>query len=211
MALLELPATIPPKPGRPQIGGPDHPMRIVTREIAFDPEGWNAGRVTQVRDLFNELAPTWASRDIPERHDALRDALDRGGPFPGGLCLEVGAGTGSATPDLQATFDRLVSTDMSIGMLRLFAATSPIVQADAARLPIASGSVAVLALVNMFLFPAEADRVLAAEGVLLWVSTNGDETPIYLPAADVLDALPGTWDGVAASAGWGTWLTAHRA
>jgi hypothetical protein len=46
--------------------------------------------------------------------------------------------------------------------------------------------------------------------VLLWVSTNGEETPIYLPPADVLSALPGTWDGTTSQAGWGTWLTARR-
>ena len=52
--------------------------------------------------------------------------------------------------------------------------------------------------------------VLGADGVLLWVSTNGDQTPIYLPPADVLSALPGRWEGVTAEAGWGTWLTARR-
>ncbi len=66
------------------------------------------------------------------------------------------------------------------------------------------------ALVNMFLFPAEISRVLADDGVLLWVSTNGEQTPIYLPPEDVLRALPATWEGVTARAGWGTWLTARR-
>jgi len=62
----------------------------------------------------------------------------------------------------------------------------------------------------MFLFPTEVARVLADGGVLLWVSTNGDATPIYLSPADVLKALPGDWRGVSAQAGWGTWLTARR-
>jgi len=43
------------------------------------------------------------------------------------------------------------------------------------------------------------------------VSTLGDATPIYLPPADVMRALPGEWDGVTADAGWGTWLVARRA
>ena len=63
----------------------------------------------------------------------------------------------------------------------------------------------------MFLFPDEVDRVLANDGVLLWVSTLGDATPIYLPPEDVLRALPGAWDGIAADAGWGNWLVARRA
>ena len=55
----------------------------------------------------------------------------------------------------------------------------------------------------------EADP--ASDGVVLWVSTNGDATPIYLSPTEVLDALPGAWDGVTSQAGWGTWLTARRA
>lgn len=85
------------------------------------------------------------------------------------------------------------------------------IQSDASALPLRTGSAAVLALINMFLFPGEIARVLAENGVLLWVSTNGEETPIYLPPADVLRALPGTWQGITSQAGWGTWLTARRA
>jgi SAM-dependent methyltransferase len=140
----------------------------------------------------------------------VRDALARGGPFPTGPCLEPGAGTGSATPDLAAAFGRVVSLDLSAEMLALAPPTVPRVRADSSALPVATGSVAVIALINMFLFPAEVDRVLAPDGVLVWVSTIGDATPIYLPPADVLAALPGEWDGVTADAGWGTWLTARR-
>jgi SAM-dependent methyltransferase len=212
MAMLNvLPPTIPAKSGRPDIGGADHPMRRVTREIATEPDGWTPRRAAEVKEVFAALAPLWSTRDIPERHDALRDALGRGGPFPAGTCLEVGAGTGSATPDLQRAFGTVVSTDVTMDMLRHFTAATPIVLADAAHLPVPDASVAVVALVNMFLFPAEVDRVLVADGVLLWVSTNGDATPIYLPPVEVVDALPGAWSGTTADAGWGTWLTARRA
>ena len=211
MALRRLETVIAAKPGRPEIGDVAHPMRAVTRSIAFEPGWWSPARADEVAGLFTTLAPTWSTRDIPERHDALRDALARGGPFPAGACLEVGAGTGSATPDLVDAFGDVVSTDLTLDMLKHFTALTPRVLADAAHLPAADGSVAVLALVNMFLFPTEVDRVLAPDGVLVWVSTNGDATPIYLPPADVVDALPGEWDGVAADAGWGIWTTARRA
>ena len=42
----------------------------------------------------------------------------------------------------------------------------------------------------------------------MWVSTNGDQTPIYLPPTEVLNTLPGTWHGVTSQAGWGN--VAHR-
>ena len=66
-------------------------------------------------------------------------------------------------------------------------------------------------MINMLLFPHEVDRVLRPAGVVLWVNTLGDQTPIHLPAADVLEALPGEWSGATADAGTGFWLSARRA
>jgi ubiquinone/menaquinone biosynthesis C-methylase UbiE len=171
---------------------------------------WTPERLAQIRSFFDSLASGWRDRDVPERHDALVDALTRGGPFPRGWCVEVGSGTGNATADLQRAFRDVVSLDLSREMLRLASSRSHLIQSDASALPLRTGSAAVLVLVNMFLFPVETSRVLAHDGVVVWVSTNGEETPIYLPPAEVLSALPGKWDGTTSHAGWGTWLTARR-
>jgi SAM-dependent methyltransferase len=211
MSIVVLPRTIPERPGRPVWGDAARPMRDLTRAIAMDRDAWTPERVAQIAAFFDSLASGWQERDAPERHDALADALARGGPFPSGWCVEVGAGTGNATADLRAAFHDVVSLDLSREMLRLASSTGRQVQSDSSALPLRAGSAAVVAIINMFLFPAEVARVLADDGVLLWVSTNGDETPIYLPPADVLRALPGAWDGISAQAGWGTWLTARRA
>ena len=64
------------------------------------------------------------------------------------------------------------------------------IQADAAALPVRRGVASVVALINMFLFPQEVERVLAVDGVVLWVSTNGPATPIYLSPSEVVGALP---------------------
>ncbi|MGZ6896837.1 MAG: class I SAM-dependent methyltransferase [Acidimicrobiia bacterium] len=211
MTLTELPRVVPERPGRPRLADAARPMQDLTRTLATDPAGWTPERAEQVASLFDSLAASWRDRDTPERHDALADALARGGPFPAGWCVEVGSGTGNATADLATVLGHVVSLDLSYEMLRLAPAGGRQIQSDAASLPLRSGSAAVVALVNMFLFPAEIARVLADDGVVLWVSTNGDQTPIHLPAADVLEALPGTWDGVTAQAGWGSWLAARRA
>src|SRR4029079_13150161 len=116
----------------------------------------------------------------------------------------------NSTVDFRNAFADVVALDLSREMLRRAPAHGRQLQSDGSALPVRTGSVAVFALVNMFLFPAEVARVLADDGVLLWVSTNGDETPIFLPPADVLRAMPGTWEGVTSNAGWGTWLTARR-
>jgi SAM-dependent methyltransferase len=210
MSMAELPRVIPEQPGRPEWGDAARPMRELTRAIAVGGDAWTGERRAQIAALFDELASGWRDRDVPERHDALMDALARGGPFPRGWCGEVGSGTGNATADLQRTFHDVACLDLSFEMLRLSSFTGRQIQSDASALPLRTGSASVVALINMFLFPAEVSRVLAGDGVVVWVSTNGEQTPIYLPPADVLSALPGRWEGITSQAGWGTWLTARR-
>jgi SAM-dependent methyltransferase len=211
MPLTELPTIITMKPDRPAVGGPDHPMRLLTAEVANSSSAWTPRRADEVSTLFDSLASTWKDRDGPERHDSLLDALDRGGPFRPGPCIEVGSGAGLATPVLRSAFDIVIAFDLSREMLAIADPESPRVRADSSTLPIRSRSVAVVALVNMFLFPAEVDRVLAPGGALVWVNSSGTETPIHLPAEDVVAALGGTWTGVHSGAGVGTWAVVRRA
>jgi SAM-dependent methyltransferase len=211
-------------------GNDAHPMRQVTRQVAFEPGGWTPERAGKVTELFDGLAPEWHTRMSSERMTSLTDALDRGGvdaavtavdtagaglATPGGpLVVELGSGTGFGTPYLVDRYRRVVAVDLSFEMLRHAAATStdaPRVQADASRLPLRDGGAAVVVLVNMLLFPAEVDRVLAPGGVVVWVNSLGERTPIHLPADDVARALPGRWDGVASRAAGGTWCVLHRA
>jgi SAM-dependent methyltransferase len=159
---------------------------------------------------FDELAPEWHTRTDPARYLSLRDALDRGGPVPSGLCLEVGSGTGAATGVLTAAFAGVVSMDLSYEMLRRASATAPRVQADGARLPLPAGAGGAVVLVNALLFPEEVDRVLAPEGALYWVNTAGPATPIFLPAEDVAAAMGPSWTGMASVAGRGTWAVLRR-
>jgi hypothetical protein len=210
VSMVELPRIVPDQPGRPDWGDAARPMRELTRSIAMGDAAWTPVRRVQIAALFDSLAAGWRDRDVPERHEALMDALTRGGPFPSGWCAELGSGTGNATPDLRRAFHDVVSLDLSREMLRLASSTGRQIQSDSSALPLRSGSMSIVALINMFLFPAEIVRVLGDDGVVVWVSTNGEQTPIYLPPADVLGALPGDWDGTTSQAGWGTWLTARR-
>jgi SAM-dependent methyltransferase len=198
-------------PDRPDGAGPDHPMRIVTRQVAFEPERWTPERAAHVAALFDGLADEWHTRESPGRRLPLDDALARGGPIRPGLWLEVGSGTGLLTPILAARCRTLVAVDLSWSMLRLAPPqVGARVQADAAQLPLPDGSVDALVLVNALLFPREADRVVAPDGVVVWVNTSGDRTPIHLDAEDVNRALGPAWHGAAAEAGWGTWAVVRR-
>jgi SAM-dependent methyltransferase len=188
----------------------NHPMRMVTRQVAFDPDAWTPERAAKVGALFEALAGEWNSRHRVGRQTALVDALARG-ELPGGRCLEVGSGTGLATVEIAPYFDQVVASDLAFGMLaRADRALAPPVQADASRLPFPTDPFDVVAPQNALLFPLEVDRVLRPDGSVLWVNTLGPDTPIYLPADDVAAALPGEWDGVASEAGEGTWCVLHR-
>ncbi len=104
-------------------------MRELTLEIAADADTWTSERASQITSLFDSVATAWPERDRPERHDALRDALARGGTFPNGLCVEVGAGTGNASGDLRAAFGTVISMDLSREMLALASRSGTQVQA----------------------------------------------------------------------------------
>ncbi len=206
---------LPPAPGAvepPPFADHDHPMRKVTRQVAFD-GAWDRERARKVAELFDSKAADWTrDHDSPERLAPLEDALARS-QLPAGVTLELGSGSGLGTRVLRARRGGpIVAVDLAAEMLRAAPAEYGWrVQADAASLPVAGGAVAVVVLVNALLFPAEVDRVLAPGGKVVWVNTIGEHTPIHLPADDVAAALPGSWEGVASRAGTGTWAVLGRA
>ncbi len=209
--ITHLPRVIAEPADRPAGADADHPMRVVTRQVAFEPDGWTPTRAAKVAALFNDLAPDWNTRDGIGRFDPLVDALDRGA-VSGDRCVEVGSGTGLATRHLSDRFGSVVAVDLAYEMLsRAPAELAARVLADAACLPLPAGSVDALVLANALLFPFEADRVLAPGGAVVWANSLGDRTPIHLSADEVVAALPGSWHAQASEAGWGTWCVARRA
>jgi SAM-dependent methyltransferase len=190
-------------------GAADHPMRHVTHRVAAGE--WDDGLKGTVRQLFDELASEWHTRDEEGRLEPLADAIERGGLAGDALVAEVGSGTGLVTPMLTERFPSVVALDISEEMLRRAPpAPAPRVRADQAALPLAARSIDVVAHINAFLFPAEVDRVLAPNGSVLWVCTRGEHTPIFLTAEEVVAALPGSWTARTSTAGAGTWTVARR-
>ncbi|MBO0515651.1 class I SAM-dependent methyltransferase [Streptomyces beijiangensis] len=186
-------------------------FRAFARDLAAGRRSWTREAAGFLAGLFDQLASSWDTDQATGRDDPVRDALARGGPFPHGTCLELGSGTGLFTPALATAFTTVISIDLSEQMLRQAAGRSPArVRADAGALPSADASVAVVAAIDMLLFPDEMARVLAPAGVLLWINQLGQDGPLYLPAEDVAAALPGRWTAVEAAAGWGSWAALRR-
>ncbi|MXV97670.1 MAG: class I SAM-dependent methyltransferase [Acidimicrobiaceae bacterium] len=191
--------------------GSDHPMRTVTEQIGAG-DGWSPERASFVAGVFDELSVGWhADHSSDLRLAPLEDALDRGEVGRGRL-VEIGCGTGAATERIATRGPVAAALDLSPRMLALAdSSVAPFVRADASALPLATGSVDVMVLVNMFMFAAEYDRALAPGGRFVWISTMGDETPIYLPPQEVMEFLPGRWTAIGSYAGTGFWLVARAA
>lgn len=215
-ALTELPPVAIPGHEPSGLGNDEHPMRVMTRRAAgLHPGPWDDQARAEVEAYFDSLAPEWHTRTSPERDAVVADALERG--LPQGLvaadvCVELGSGIGAYTPALAKRWRRVLATDVASEMLR----RAPVgvghrILADGVRLPLTDGSVDAVVLVNCFLFPEEVDRVLSARGVVVWVNSSGDQTPIYLSPHDVVAALPGRWAGVHSAAGVGSWAVLRRA
>lgn len=205
---LEIPGHAPSQPN-----GADHPMRVMTRRAAgLEGPPWDAAARAEVAALFDELAPQWHTRNSPERARVVLDALERGEVGPGGTALELGSGTGTYTAMLAERFSTVVTAELSLEMLRL-ARGEPgqRVLADAHDVPVAGASADAVVLVNMMLFPAEVERVLAPGGCVVWVSSSGEATPIHLLPDEVARALPGSWTGTWARTGSGIWTVLRRA
>lgn len=187
-----------------------HPMRQVTRQVAFEPGGWTPDRAAAVSGFFDGIAAEWNQRITPGRLDAVADALDRG--FVSGTrCVELGSGTGFATELLAERFGVVMASDLSIEMLRRAPAhVATRVWADSSRLPVRTASVDVVMLINMFLFRAEVERVLRPDGCVVWISSIGERTPIQLSPAELLAALGPAWHAVTSTRGEAVWTVARR-
>ena len=191
--------------------GPDHPIRKITRLMAFGGE-WRSSNATNMAELFDGMAAEWSERHVdPTKRAPVEDGLDRGRIPLSGDWLELGSGTGAGARVLSGKVGSLICSDLSMGMLSYAPGElAPRLQADATTLPFANDTFDAVLMINMILFPDEVDRILRPGGSILWVNTLGDQTPIHLPADDVLEALPGKWQGCSARAGTGFWLTARR-
>lgn len=207
--VVELPRHPDYQPPQP-FAGPDHPMRRLTRAMAFG-EPWTDDDAARVTQVFDELAPSWSTDHVdPLKAAPLLDAIDRGGVATTGRWIELGSGTGAGCRALDGRVQEHISLDLSFQMLAHAPDRAPRVQADSSRLPLADDTADVVLMINMILFPGEVDRVLRPDGAVVWINTLGDQTPIHLPPDDVVAALPGEWIGCTAQAGTGFWVVLRR-
>jgi SAM-dependent methyltransferase len=130
---------------------------------------------------YDEIADWYETEFLGDDSDSLgierclRDLLGEGG----GVCLEIGCGTGVHAARVRELGWTPVGVDLSAGMLRYARDRLPIARADAEHLPIRDSSVpAVIAMMvhtDMPGYPAvlrEAARVLRPGGVFVHVGVH---------------------------------------
>ncbi len=207
-------APVDPRPEGPEDEALTTRLQAISRAVALDPSAWNSSRATEVEAIFDQRAATWWTHRSPEYFRPLAEAIDAAGAL-GGVCVDIGSGTSLHEATLQTRFDHVVAVDLSAEMLRLADRSgTSLVRGDASALPIRDKSVDLVVCVNMFLFPGEYTRVLRADGVIIFVSTRANKTPIYLSPEDVNDALVIKGDArfatVSGTSGEASWTIARR-
>jgi SAM-dependent methyltransferase len=203
-------ATAPP----PQLHGAAHASRSLADRFLRSGAG-DAAAVVELHRIYADEAETWSAwaESQPDYLAPLRHALTHLPPRPiRRVTLEVAAGTGQATALLAGTADAVLATDAVAEMVRRGAARVPGVTwavADAARLPVRDGTVDLVVCCNAVFALAEAERVLADDGVLLVVSSFAEMTPIRHAPQGLLDLLP-AWTMTWARAAHGEWAMFRR-
>ena len=132
--MLEQLANHPDASDPEPFAGPDHPIRKITRLMAFGGE-WRPTNATNMAELFDGMAAEWSERHVdPTKRAPVEDGLDRGGIPLSGDWLELGAGTGAGARVLSGRVGSLICSDLSMGMLSYAPGElAPRVQADARR------------------------------------------------------------------------------
>lgn len=129
-----------------------------------------------------------------------------------GLALEVGCGTGQATAPLTGFAPRVVATDVNMSMLARAVELPEVhyVACDVRALPVGTGSVPLLVGLNAVPHVREFERVIARDGQLLWCTSFGPGTPLYVEPNRLLHLLGKGWQGEAGRAGHGDWVLLSR-
>jgi SAM-dependent methyltransferase len=207
--IITLPRAVEAPEGKPVRPEAADNQRLMA-QIVDDPTSWTPELARFTTQVFDALADNWVDERGGYRAAPVVDALERGGPFGAGRCLEIGSGTGILTPYLEAIWADVVCVDLSAQMLAHHRIPRRI-RADAGALPFPDRSFDVVVIGDGPLFADETVRVLSPTGTLIWSNALGEGAPYYVPTADLWDALAraakaAAWSATESEALWGSWV-----
>jgi SAM-dependent methyltransferase len=163
--------------------------RIATMAVVRRPRLWRVFR-SPLRKQFDHMAGGWEERMGPEGLVPLGAALDKLSSPPSHV-LDLGTGTGKAARVVARRFPQaqVVGVDLSPEMIAAAQKLVPddlskrvrLQVADASALPFEDGAFDLVTLLNMIPFFEELARVTAPGGRVVFASSFGADTPIYVP------------------------------
>jgi len=188
--------------------GGEHRNRDLLKRILRE-RGDDAAWDELKRD-YEAQSTAWREWTEAQTHylSALTDALQH--RMVGPRALEVGTGTGEASPKVAQRADRFVASDVSRGMIHSYAHRFPLVVADVRALPFASGSFDTVVGLNCVPGFREFNRVLSRNGAILLVESFAEHTPLHVPPEVTASSLGRGWDVTARRVAAGQWVWAVR-
>lgn len=206
--------SLAPSAPAPDLAADHHPSRRLLEYVIEQPGAQDAWE--ELVGIYDRQADTWTewAETVPDYVAPVAEGLRACPPVP--WAVEVCCGTGQATPLLAAFAPFVAALDASVAMLAEgiggpdpVAGTHP-VAADVRALPFRDGSVPLLAALNGVPCVREFDRVLASDGRLLWCTSFGAGTPLYVEPQRLADLFGPGWTGVTGRAGNGEWTVLYR-
>jgi SAM-dependent methyltransferase len=207
-------SSLTPSAPAPDLAADHHPSRRLLEYVIEQPGAEDAWQ--ELARIYDRQADTWTewAETVPDYTAPFAEGLRHCPPAP--WAVEVCCGTGQATPLLAAFAPLVLALDASFAMLSDgLGGQNPVsgarpVAADVRALPFPDRSVPLLAALNGVPCVSEFDRVLRADGRLLWCTSFGAGTPLYVEPQRLADLFGPGWTGVTGRAGNGEWTVLHR-
>jgi hypothetical protein len=196
---------------------PPYDMQATTHRCRLALEGTlaNPADETQWRSLakaYSDMSDEWTAWAHSQHwyNAPVRAGLARAKRTD--WAFEVCCGTGQATAPLTGVTPSVMATDINASMLTRAPALPEVqyVASDVRALPVQNLSVPLLVGLNAVPFVPELDRVIARDGQLLWCTSFGSGTPLYVEPDRLLRIFGEGWHGEAGRAGHGEWMLLSR-
>jgi SAM-dependent methyltransferase len=195
-----------PEAPPPDLGATSHRSRRALDAVLRDDADESAWRA--LAGAYDAMAAEWT--DWVATQDWYLSPLQAGlahvtavGPV-----VEVGCGTGQAVGVLSQHATQVFETDVNLSMLLRSPSSSGVcyVAADVRRMPFRTGSVSLVVGLNAVPYVGEFRRILGGAGQVLWCSSFGDRTPLYVSPETLQRLFGPAWTADAGRAGHGEWV-----
>lgn len=207
---MRLPDAEPPSEEQSYAAPETHRSRVWLERILRDENDVDAWK--GLAAAYEAMASEWQAWVSTQSHylDPVADALARIGSID--HAVEVGSGTGEATRLVAAQARLVAAVDASPAMMSRVPELPNVrwLVGDVRSLPVDPGWADLVVGLNAVPSFREIDRVCAPAGRVLWASSFGPDTPLYIEPERFVRLLGPEWGGIARRVGFGEWCIAER-